>query len=177
MIDVPCPYSYRPYPPATPPKQDNNSTEHKSPNKGNNIMLDKAISIASQAFEGKYDKGGQPYILHCLYVMNQMPENDHELRCVAVLHDIVEDTDWTLLDLREEGFSVTVVDAVELLTKKNGQSYDDYIKEVKQNDLARQVKLADLKHNSDITRMKGIEIKDMARLEKYFKAYKYLMDY
>ena len=138
-------------------------------------MLDKAISIAAQAFEEKYDKGGQPYILHCLYVMNQMPEQ-HDLRCVAVLHDIIEDTDWAEFDLREEGFPDHVVDAVVILTKRNDQSYDDYIKEVSKNYYAKQVKLADLKHNSDITRMKGIEIKDMARLEKYFKAYKYLID-
>jgi (p)ppGpp synthase/HD superfamily hydrolase len=139
-------------------------------------MLDRAISITSQAFEGKFDKGGQPYILHCLHVMNQMDENDMDLRCVAVLHDLLEDTEWTELDLLMEGFNGKVVKAIVALTKAKGQSYDDYIQQVKDNEMARKVKIADLKHNSDITRMKGVTDKDMERIGKYFKAYKYLTD-
>lgn len=139
-------------------------------------MLDKAIRIASEAFEGVYDKGGQPYILHCLYVMNQMCENDYELRSIAVMHDLIEDTEWTIGDLYNEGFSDRVVQGVMTMTHLIDESYEDYIKRISCNDDARRVKMADLKHNSDITRLKGVRKKDFARLEKYSKAYLYLSE-
>ena len=137
-------------------------------------MLDKAISIAAQAFEGKYDKGGKPYILHCLTVMKAMPEEDDELRCIAVLHDLVEDTPWTLEGLQEAGFSHRVVRGVETLTHDHSVSYDDYIKKIALYNDARKVKLADLRHNSDIMRMKGLSKRDFDRLEKYHRSYAYL---
>lgn len=138
------------------------------------MMLDKAISIAAQAFEGKYDKGGQPYILHCLTVMKAIPEDDDELRCIAVLHDLVEDTEWTLEDLQKVGFSNRVIRGVETLTHDPEVSYDDYIKKIARYSDARKVKLADLRHNSDIMRMKGISRKDFERLERYHRSYAYL---
>lgn len=138
-------------------------------------MLDKAISYAATAFQGKMDKGGKPYILHCLHVMNKVAcHNDEELMIIAVLHDIVEDTDWELKSLIDAGFSERVILGVQTLTHKKGVSYDDYIKAIALSDDARLVKLEDLKHNSDITRMKGLRKKDFDRLEKYHRSYEYL---
>lgn len=137
-------------------------------------MLGKAISITALAFVDIVDKGGKPYILHCLHVMHKVGPYDLDLMQIAVLHDIVEDTTWTFDGLRSEGFSDRVIDAVRLLTHDSKVPYDDYIKLVATNDDARKVKLEDLKHNSDITRMKGLRKKDFDRLEKYHKAYEYL---
>lgn len=139
-------------------------------------MLARAISLASKAFENKYDKGGEPYFLHCLYVMGKMPANDHELMTIAVLHDIVEDTDYSLNTLRAIGFSERVIDGVRILTHIDGVSYMDYIKTIALNSDARLVKMADLQHNSDIMRMKGLRKKDFDRLEKYHTAMAYLKD-
>lgn len=138
--------------------------------------LDLAISIVAQAFVGKSDKGGHPYVLHCLHVMNQMDPGDAELRCIAVLHDLVEDTTWTIEDLRKLGFSERVLIGVDTLTHKNDMPYDDYIKLIAMYPDARKVKLADLKHNSDITRMKGLRKKDFDRLEKYHRSFAYLSE-
>jgi (p)ppGpp synthase/HD superfamily hydrolase len=137
-------------------------------------MLDIAIALAAREFQGKFDKGGQPYILHCLNVMNQMDQSDHELMSIAVLHDIVEDTSVTPADLRGMGFSDRVVLGILSLTHEKGVSYRDYIKQIPFNDDSRKVKMADLRHNSDIMRMKGLRKKDFERLEKYHTAYEYL---
>lgn len=142
-------------------------------------MLDRAISITAGAFEGKFDKGGQPYILHCLHVMHKVGPDDHELMTIAVMHDLIEDTDWTFEMLHEEGFSTRVIDALMLLTHfpighPAGQTYENYIKGIATNDDARKVKLEDLKHNSNIHRMKGLREKDFRRLEKYHRAYEFL---
>ena len=137
-------------------------------------MLDVAIQLAANSFTGKFDKGGQPYILHCLHVMNQMDSTDHELMSIAVLHDVVEDTDITLDDLREMGFSDRVVWGVQALTHEDGVPYMDYIKRISFNEDARKVKMADLDHNTRVLRMKGLRKKDFERIEKYFTAYEYL---
>ncbi len=139
-------------------------------------LLDKAIRISAVAFEGCFDKQGQPYILHCLNVMNQMPEEDCDLRCIAVLHDLVEDTNWTISMLEEEGFSKRVLIGVELMTHDKETSYEDYVKKLSTNSDCRKVKMADLRHNSDIRRMKSCARKDFERLEKYCNAYNYLKE-
>lgn len=139
-------------------------------------MLDRAIAIAAKEFEGKFDKGGQPYILHCLHVMHKVGPSDHGLMTIAVLHDLVEDTDWTLDMLINEGFPHRVVTAIDCLTHRREDSYDDYIRRIATNADARKVKLEDLRHNSDITRMKGLREKDFKRLEKYHRAYEFLKD-
>lgn len=134
-----------------------------------------AIALASKAFVNKKDKGGQPYILHCLHVMNEMPADDEELRMIAVLHDVVEDTSWTLDDLREANYPERVVLGIAALTHNDGDDYfDKYIKGISFNADATKVKLADLEHNSQIMRMKGLSKKDFDRLEKYHRAYAYL---
>lgn len=137
-------------------------------------MLSKAIAIASQAFEGKLDKAGQPYILHCLHVMNDVKHKPVEYQIVAVLHDLVEDTDWSFSELLNEGFDASVIEPLRCLTHTDGESYTDYIIRVSKNRVATRVKLADLKHNSDITRLKGIKDKDMDRIKKYNKSYMFL---
>lgn len=133
-----------------------------------------AIAIAATAFEDKLDKGGNPYILHCLHVMNQMPEGDKKLRIIAVLHDLIEDTTWTLEQLKDYGFSNRVIWGIQALTHDPEVEYMDYIMYISFNEDARKVKMADLRHNADIMRMKGLRKKDFDRLQKYFTAYEYL---
>jgi len=140
-------------------------------------MLDIAIAITAEAFRGKFDKGGSPYILHCLHVMDTVRPQTELNRTVGVLHDLIEDTSYTLDDLYKLGFNHEVVEAVSACTHIDNVPYDDYIMALAKNSTSRAVKLADLRHNSDITRMKGVRDKDFARLVKYHKAYKYLQDY
>jgi GTP diphosphokinase / guanosine-3',5'-bis(diphosphate) 3'-diphosphatase len=137
-------------------------------------MLSKAILLASEEFVDTYDKGGHPYILHCLSVMYQMPEHDSELRQIAVLHDIVEDTPYTIEQLSDIGFSERVTIAIDLLTHRRGEPYMNYIKNMAKNRDAVAVKMADLRHNSNITRLVDITDTDIKRLAKYAKAYKFL---
>lgn len=133
-----------------------------------------AIALAAKGFEFKTDKSGEPYILHCLRVMNNLHTNDKELQTIAVLHDCVEDGVCTIEDLVKLKFSQRVIYAIILLTHDKKDSYDDYIKKLATDSDARLVKLADLKDNSDITRLKGLTKKDFDRMEKYHKAYIYL---
>ncbi len=137
-------------------------------------MLDQAIALASREFLGRFDKGGVPYIMHCLTVMNGVDQSDEELMIIAVLHDLVEDTKYTLHSLTMLGYSARIVNALDCLTHRDGEKYDDYIDRISGNLDAILVKLADLRHNSDITRMKGLRDKDFARLEKYHRNYKKL---
>lgn len=142
-------------------------------------MLGKAISLVAQAFENAKDKGGQPYILHCLRVMDNLHTDDEELKIIAIFHDYIEDIfkenpEKGLMLLSEVGFSRRVVQAVNLLTHRKDTPYDDYIKAISFNADATKVKLADLKDNSDITRLKGLSKKDFDRMEKYHRSYVYL---
>ena len=132
------------------------------------LYLDRAIELAKQHHEGQTDKAGKPYIEHPLRVMNQVESEEEKI--VAVLHDIVEDTDISLDDLRNEGFSEEVVSAVECLTKQDGENYDSYIERISFNPLAVKIKLADLEDNRDLTRLPEVTDKDLERVEKYDKA-------
>ena len=136
------------------------------------MNLARAISIAAVGFEKVMDKGGQPYILHCLRVMNQMDTEEEKI--VAILHDTVEDGVTTIEELIKERFSQNVIYALILLTHKREIPYDEYIKAIALDPLATKVKLADLKDNSDITRLKGLTKKDFDRMEKYHRSYVYL---
>ena len=136
------------------------------------MNLGRAISIAAQGFQNITDKGGQPYILHCIRVMNQMDTEEEKI--VAILHDVIEDSISSLEDLIKERFSQNIIYALILLTHEKGQPYDDYIKKISTDKLATKVKLADLKDNSDITRLKDLDLKDLKRVQKYHKAYCYL---
>lgn len=142
------------------------------------MNLSIAILIASQAFENKYDKGGHPYILHCLWVMNKVKHLGEVAMICAVLHDVVEDCEkegYTMSFLEEKGFSSEVRVILELLThRKLLTSYQDYIKAIAVHPVAKAIKLADLEHNSSITRLKGLRKKDFDRIERYHIAYQYL---
>ena len=130
-------------------------------------MLDKMLVIATNAHAGQFDKGGVPYILHPLAVMYLLDTNDEELQCIALGHDVIEDTDVTYKDLTEAGMSKRVIDGIRALTKVKGETYDEYKVRVMTNEDAMRVKLADLTHNTDIRRLKGISEKDIARMVKY----------
>ena len=93
---------------------------------------------------------------------------------VALLHDVVEDTDWTIDALREQGFTEEILEALMCVTKKEGESYGRFVERSKANRFAREVKIADLRSNMDITRLNEITDKDVERLRKYHKAYKFL---
>ncbi|MGF6488795.1 HD domain-containing protein [Pseudomonas frederiksbergensis] len=130
--------------------------------------LERAIAIAAAAHEGQVDKGGAPYILHPLKVMLRV--NTLEERIVAVLHDVVEDCGISFDDLRNEGFSETVLMAIASVTKVPDESYEAFIERVAQNPIGRVVKLADLEENSDLSRIAQPSWEDLERVEKYRRA-------
>ena len=131
-------------------------------------MLSKAIIIATKAHQGQVDKGGDDYILHPIRVMTK-PDTEEE-RIVGVLHDIIEDTEVTFEDLKVEEFSTEVISALKHLTRGKNEKYFDYIEKIKQNFIAKKVKLVDLEDNMDISRIPNPTNKDCDRLEKYKKA-------
>lgn len=135
-------------------------------------MIDIALAIAKKAHAGQVDKAGVDYIQHPLYVASQVKTEQE--KTVALLHDVIEDSDVTVEDLLASGLSNEVVTAVQILTKKEGQSYQEYLEKVKSNNLARVVKLADLKHNSDLSRLKSVTNTDYERVKKYKNAIRYL---
>lgn len=135
--------------------------------------LERAIAIALDAHTGQKDRQGQPYILHPLHLMMQM-DSEAE-RIAAVLHDVIEDTELTLDDLRAEGFSPEVLTAVDLLTHdKTATAYEEYVRRLKPNAMARKIKLADLQHNMDVRRIVEMSPEDQDRLQKYHRAWRIL---
>ncbi len=137
--------------------------------------LEKAIEIAAKAHAGVPDKNGQPYILHPLRVMLGV-EGD-VARIVAVLHDVVEDTDVTFEEIEAQGFSKKVMAALKLVTHQSGETYTDYVIACQANETARQVKLSDLRDNASLNRMllrPDRMTKDSARVMRYLLSYKYL---
>lgn len=130
-------------------------------------LLGKVLVLATNAHAGQFDKGGKPYILHPLAVMSLLNSDDEELQCIALLHDVIEDTKTTWKELEEVGCTPRIIEAVRALTKMPGQSYDEYKEVVFQNKDAMLVKMADLRHNTDIRRLKGVSQKDIDRLAKY----------
>lgn len=130
--------------------------------------LEKAISIALEAHAGILDKSAAPYILHPLRIMLQMKTQEEMI--VAVLHDVIEDSDYTLARLREIGFSETIVDALESVTRKQEESYEEYILRAGSNDLGRKIKYADLLDNLDISRIQKLTDRDLSRIQRYHHA-------
>ena len=141
-------------------------------NQSEQSMFDLALSIAKKAHKGQYDKAGVDYIEHPLFVASLV--DTQEEKAVALLHDVLEDSPYTTEELILAGLPETVVSAVQILTKKKGQDYQQYLELVKSSPIARRVKLADLKHNSDLSRLATVTEKDLERLEKYKKAIDYL---
>ena len=135
--------------------------------------LERAIQIATEAHKGQLDKAGRDYIGHPLRVMEMGKTEDEKI--VGVLHDVIEDTDWTFEMLEAEGFSREVIEALKCVTKlAENENYDDFIERVKKNPLAVAVKINDLTDNMDIRRLPYLSDKDVKRLKKYLKAYKKL---
>jgi len=134
-------------------------------------LLGKVLVLATNAHAGQFDRGGKPYILHPLKVMHYLKTDDEELQCIALLHDVIEDTSTSWKDLEAIGCTSRVISAVRVLTKMPGQTYDEYKNEVFANLDAMRVKSCDLRHNTDIRRLKGITQKDIDRNAKYNQFY------
>jgi (p)ppGpp synthase/HD superfamily hydrolase len=134
-------------------------------------MLSKALHIATNAHHGQFDKGGNPYILHPLRVMSFIKEDDEELQCIALLHDVIEDTEVTYAELMTGGMSLRVCEGIMALTKERGYSYEQYKEKVFSSRDAMMVKMCDLRHNTDIRRLKGVSDKDIKRMAKYHEFY------
>ena len=137
------------------------------PRKVDSKMLSDMICLAASRHQNQYDKGGNPYILHPLKVMYYLKTNDIELQCIAVGHDLIEDTNTTYTELKEMGFTPCIIEGIRALTKLPGQTAEEYLDQVCSNSAAMCVKLADLRHNSDIRRLKGVTPKDIERIAKY----------
>ena len=138
----------------------------------NMATVEDAVSIAARAHRGQKDKAGAPYLLHPLRMMLRM--DTEAAMMAAVLHDVVEDTEWTLERLREAGFSEEVLEAVDCLTHREGESYQQFVERVRTNPIARQVKIADLEDNMNVRRINQLGPKDLERMEKYHRAWRVL---
>lgn len=130
--------------------------------------LGAAIALAAKAHQGQIDKGGAPYILHPLRLMFRL--QDADARIVAVLHDVVEDSDITLDDLRAQGYSEEVLRAVDALTHREGETYDEFTERIAPNPLARTVKIEDLRDNLDLTRVQSLSEGSAERIDRYRRA-------
>lgn len=133
----------------------------------NTKLTKKAMIIAYNAHMNQFDRAGVPYIYHPIHLAEQM---DTEIECiVALLHDVVEDTDVTFEQLKKE-FSGEVIEVLRLLTHDKNTDYMEYIMKLKKNPIAKKIKIADIKHNLDETRLEKVTLKDIARRNKYKKA-------
>ena len=137
-------------------------------------LTKKALKLSFEAHKNQVDKSGMPYVYHPFHLAEQMETEDTVV--VALLHDVVEDTDYTLDDIRAMGFPNSVVDALSLLTHDETVPYMDYVAQIKNNPIAKAVKLADLKHNSDLTRLDVVDEKALERSEKYAASMKLLTE-
>lgn len=138
-------------------------------------LLGKMFALVADKFKDKIDKQGKPYILHCIYVMQHCGLKDEDSLCIALGHDLLEDTDVTgnyLVD----NFNLEIASGISVLTKQKDLDYDKYIKRISNFPNIIPIKLADLEHNTQVSRLKGLTKKDFDRLEKYHKAYTYLKE-
>lgn len=135
-------------------------------------LTKKALKLCFEAHKDQLDKSGMPYVFHPFHLAEQM--NDEYSTVAALLHDVVEDTDYTFDDLEKMGFPDEVLDALKLLTHEDTVPYMDYVAMIKPNSIAKAVKLADLRHNSDITRLDTVDEWAMKRQQKYLDAIKFL---
>lgn len=132
------------------------------------VLTKKALKISFDAHKNQVDKGGMPYVYHPFHLAEQL--DDELSTCVALLHDVVEDTDITLDELKSNGFPDEVIEALSLMTHRDNVPYLDYVRAMKDNPIARKVKLADLAHNSDLTRLDKVDDKAIERINKYKQA-------
>ena len=137
------------------------------------MNLERAIEIAQEAHKGVKDKGGHDYIHHPIRVMHAMSNKKEKI--VAILHDVVEDSDWTFERLKEEGFEDSVIESLRCVTKySEEEDYQEFIKRAATNKIATKIKMADIEDNLDLSRLGTLTEKDLTRIEKYKKALKYL---
>ena len=135
-------------------------------------IIEKSLEIALKAYSGQKDKAGKTYILHPLRIMSKM-ESEYEIS-TALLHDVIEDSDYTAENLLAEGIPREVVEAVQLLSKIEGETYDQFIDRIVGNALASKIKLADIEDNINLLRLDSVGEKDLERVTKYHKAWKKL---
>ncbi len=131
-------------------------------------QIRKAMNLCYRAHRDQLDKAGVPYVFHPIHLAEQMSDEDTII--TALLHDVMEDTGLCLEDLRQEGYPEPVLEALDILTRRETEEYTDYIERVQENPMARIVKLADLRHNSDLSRLPCVTPRDLERAEKYRKA-------
>lgn len=131
-----------------------------------------ALKLCFEAHKNQTDKSGMPYVFHPFHLAEQMKDEDTTI--AALLHDVVEDTDYTIADLKQMGFPTNVLEALELLTHNDGTPYMEYVAKIKDNPIAKAVKLADLEHNSDLSRLDTVDEKALKRKEKYGQAIRLL---
>ncbi|MBQ2938823.1 MAG: GTP pyrophosphokinase [Clostridia bacterium] len=134
----------------------------------------KALAICFEAHKDQADKSGLPYVFHPFHLAEQM--EDEVTTVVALLHDVVEDTDWTFEGLAAEGFAPEAIAALRLLTHNDDTLYPDYVAKIKSDPIARAVKLADLRHNSDLSRLDAVDDEALRRREKYLEAIRLLTE-
>ncbi len=135
-------------------------------------MTKKALKLCFQAHQHQTDKSGIPYVFHPFHLAEQM--KDEKTTVVALLHDVIEDTNYKIEDLRDMGFPEDVLEAISLMTHDKAVDYMQYVEEIKKNEIARAVKRADLMHNSDLSRLDKVDEKAIARVKKYQAALKIL---
>ena len=131
-----------------------------------------ALRLCFEAHKNQKDKSGMPCVFHPFHLAEQMKDEDTTI--AALLHDVVEDTDYTISDLKEIGFPANVLEALELLTHNDDTPYMEYVAKIKDNPIAMSVKLADLEHNSDLSRLNTVDEKALKRKEKYSQAIRLL---
>lgn len=137
-------------------------------------MLSEMIALAAMRHSNQFDLSDRPYILHPLQVMYYLETDDVELQCIAVGHDLIEDTDTTYQELRDMGFTARVIEGIRCMTKVQGETFDQMMTRILSNPDAIRVKLADLRHNSDIRRLKGLTDKDFKRMQRYHRMHQIL---
>ena len=135
-------------------------------------LTKQAIRLCFDAHKDQVDKSGMPYVLHPFHLAEQMPDEDTTV--VALLHDVMEDTDYTLEDLTAMGYPRQILEALILLTHEEGVPYMTYVEAISHNPIAAEVKKADLRHNSDLTRLDTVDQKALDRVEKYRRALEFL---
>lgn len=136
-------------------------------------IIETSLQIALNAYKGQKDKAGQTYILHPLRIMEKMASLEE--KAVALLHDVIEDSDYTAEDLLDAGVPSKVVEAVQALTKQDNEDYDDFIGRVLKNELATKIKIADIEDNINVLRLKTVNDTDLKRIAKYHNAWKRLI--
>lgn len=136
------------------------------------VLTKKAMKLCFKVHKKQVDKSGLPYVFHPYHLAEQM--DDETSTVCALLHDVIEDSDYTYDDLAEMGFTAEIIDVLKLLTHDKGTPYQDYIKKISENQVAKKVKIADLTHNSDLTRLNNVDDAVLERIKKYKRAIKFL---